>query len=182
MDTIISGVNGLLGVLVIAGFFMLAAMGILFTFRNQSSFARKTIETLHTHALFLSFFVALGAMLGSIFYSEIAHFPPCNLCWYQRIFMFPVAIILGMGWRWRDRGVFFYSIPLSVIGALFALYHHFIQLGIMPSIFCSASAVSCVQRFVFERGFVTIPLMSLTAFLLVISFSLFGIARAYREE
>ncbi|HEY4477284.1 MAG TPA: disulfide bond formation protein B [Candidatus Paceibacterota bacterium] len=181
MDTIISGVNGLLGVLVIAGFFMLAAMVVLFAFRNQSGFARKTVEVLHAHALFFSFFVALGAMLGSIFYSEIAHFPPCNLCWYQRIFMFPVAIMLGMGWRWRDRGIFFYSIPLSAIGALFALYHHFIQLGIMPSIFCSASAVSCVQRFVFERGFVTIPLMSLVAFLLIISFSLFGVSRGFEE-
>ncbi len=122
-------------------------------------------------ALGLAFLVALAAMSGSLFYSEIAGFDPCKLCWYQRILMYPQVLLLGLAlWKREGKQIAPYSIFLSSVGALIAGYHYLLQLDLVPSLPCSAVgySVSCSQRFVLQFGYITIPMMSLTVFLLII--------------
>lgn len=122
------------------------------------------------HALLFSFFVAIIATAGSLFYSEIAGYEPCKLCWYQRILMYPQVIILGTALIVRDARVRIYSVTLSIAGFLIAGYHYLLQLGIAPNLPCSAVgySVSCAKNFVMNFGYITIPLMSFTAFSLIL--------------
>ena len=127
------------------------------------------IGFIRSRALFFSFIIALAAALGSLFYSQIAGYEPCALCWYQRIFMFPQVFILGLALIKKDFGVAPYIRTLSTIGAVIAGYQHLLQLGWVPSVVCNAvGGVSCAQRFVMGFGYITLPLMSFTAFLLLI--------------
>lgn len=131
---------------------------------------------LQKYGLKLAFLVSLAAVLGSIFYSEIAVFAPCNLCWYQRVFMFPLPLVLSLALLRKEKFIAPYALLLAVTGSLIALYHNFIQYGGSPLIPCSAisdATAACTQRFVFEFGFVTIPFMSLSVFILVISLLIF---------
>lgn len=122
---------------------------------------------LNANALRVSFLVALGASLGSIYYSEIAGFIPCNLCWYQRIFMYPQAIILGLAWYYRERTALKYSLTLSLIGALISLYNYYLQLVPNAASFC-ASSESCATSPFFYFGYITISTLALTAFSVLI--------------
>lgn len=114
--------------------------------------------------------VALLGTIASLYYSEVLGFPPCNLCWYQRIFMYPQVFMLGFAWYRHDRSVVPYSLLLSGIGIALAGYHSYLQFGGSPLIPCGAGsqAAACAQRFVFEFGFITIPLMTATAFALML--------------
>ncbi len=112
----------------------------------------------------LVFLIALVSMLGSLYYSEIVGYPPCSLCWYQRIAMYPLVVIMGIAaWR-RDAGIRIYVLPLMVIGAVLALYQYVI--GYVPDaeiLGCSID-VSCTERYVWEFGFVDFPFMSFVGF------------------
>ncbi len=121
-------------------------------------------------AIVLAWLVATTAMLGSLYLSEIADFVPCPLCWYQRICMYPLALILGIAAIRRDRDVRVYAIPLASVGAVIAVYHSWIQ-AYPPSsgsAFCTLEA-PCTERYIWEFGFVSIPLMALAGFLFVIT-------------
>ncbi len=122
-------------------------------------------ESIGETGLTLAFLVALTSMLGSLYYSEVANFEPCKLCWYQRIAMYPLALLLGIAaWR-RDLAVRFYAYPLAAAGAVVAVYHYLLQR--FPSLdtgACSAT-VPCSSPYVnFEFGIVTIPFMALAGF------------------
>lgn len=113
--------------------------------------------------------VALVAMVGSLIYSEIIGYEPCKLCWLQRIFMYSQVILLGMALFKKDYKIISYSIVLSIIGAIIAGYHYLLQLGVASGLPCSAVgySVSCSQRFVMQYGYITIPMMALSAFVLI---------------
>ena len=132
--------------------------------------AKKILGLISAWWMLLSFIIVLGAFVGSLFYSEIAGFPPCSLCWYQRIFIYPQIILLAGALIWRDRTIARYLLPLSIIGGIIALYNSYIQYGGSALISCGTdpSAINCSQRLVFEFGYITLPLMSLTAFVLLI--------------
>lgn len=130
---------------------------------------KATTDFVGKNGLFLAFLLSFGAVLGSYFYSSIAGFPPCSLCWYQRVFLFPQVIILGLAAWKQDRMGAYYGLVLSGIGALIALYNTYLQMGGSSFIPCDASG-SCSQRFVFEFGYITIPLMSLTTFAMLAYF------------
>lgn len=124
-------------------------------------------------SLGLAWLIATVSMLGSLYLSEVAKFFPCKLCWYQRICMYPLALILGIAALRRDRGVRVYVLPLAGIGAVVAAYHSWIQ-AFPPaggSSFCTTDA-PCTERYVWEFGFVSIPLMALSGFLFVITMML----------
>lgn len=164
---LISTVNQILALLTIIGQIILAVLIV--------SLAVKKSEILNffaKHALAFSLAVALTATLGSLFYSEIAGYEPCKLCWFQRILMYPQVILLGLAWLKKDQGMVLYSLALSSLGALIAGYHYFLQIGLAPSLGCPAVgySINCAQRFVMQFGYITIPMMALTAFLLIISF------------
>lgn len=121
-------------------------------------------------ALLFSFIISLVATLGSLFYSTIAGFVPCELCWFQRIFMYPLAIISGLALIKKNQHVIIdYILTLSSIGFLISLYHNYIYSIPQTANFCSInSGVSCATPYITEFGYVTIPVMALTAFCLMI--------------
>lgn len=130
----------------------------------------KFVKTLATHGFVLAFIVATVATLGSLGYSDILGYTPCKFCWYQRIFMYPQVVLLGLAlWR-KDWNIYFYSLVLSIIGGLIALNHYILQ-STGTSLFpCSAigqNATGCSKVFVMHLGYITIPLMAFSAFLLM---------------
>jgi disulfide bond formation protein DsbB len=113
--------------------------------------------------------VAVIATSGSFFYSEVAGYQPCELCWFQRILMYPQVILLSIAFVKKDKNIPNYLIPLSIIGMAIAAYHYILQLDLAPAA-CSAvgTSVSCSQINFLQYGYITIPMMSLTAFSLIV--------------
>lgn len=130
--------------------------------------------------LYGAWLVALVATIGSLYFSEVRQFVPCTLCWYQRILMYPQVLLLGVAAWSRDRAVVRYALPLTAFGAVIAGYHVLDQkvAGFGFAGVC-ASGVPCNISYVNYFGFVTIPVMSLTAFL-IISTLLVLVARSRR--
>lgn len=115
--------------------------------------------------LFSSWLVSAVATLGSLFFSEVMKFPPCILCWYQRICMYPLAIILLVGLFPFERKVVKFALPLAIIGWGIAFYHNLLYYGILPeSAAPCVQGISCTTVQIQWFGFVTIPLMSFIAF------------------
>ena len=118
--------------------------------------------------LWLAFAAALVSTLGSLYLSEVARFVPCTLCWYQRIAMYPLALLLGIAAVRDDIAVRRYAVPLASIGGLIAAYHVTLQrLPGLPSGACSLG-VPCSAIYVERFGFVTIPVMALIGFVAVL--------------
>ena len=120
-------------------------------------------------ALPLAFCVALVCTLGSLYLSEVKHLPPCDMCWYQRICMYPSALILGIAAVRRDIGIRWYIIPLAAVGVALSTYHRLIEL--FPDSVASSCTndVPCSTVWVEEFGFLTIPTMAGIGFLLIIT-------------
>lgn len=118
----------------------------------------------------MAWLIATIAMLGSLFFSEVMEFAPCVLCWYQRIFIYPLVITLGIGLFPLDKQSIKYSLPLAVIGWLFALYHTLLYSGIIPeSMQPCRQGVSCTEVYIELFGFLSIPMLSLIAFSMIIA-------------
>lgn len=118
--------------------------------------------------LYFSWAVAVAATSGSLFFSEVLHFTPCVLCWYQRIFMYPLVLLIAVGILRKDKGLPIYVLPLSILGMAVALYHNLLYYKILPESTAPCLLnVSCTTRFFAWFGFITIPLLSLTAFTVV---------------
>jgi disulfide bond formation protein DsbB len=134
-------------------------------------------------ALWIAFLVAGIAMAGSLYYSEVADFVPCRLCWFQRIAMYPLAVILLVAAIRRDRSVQWYAVPIATAGACVSLYHYLIewQPDLEVGNACSATGVSCSTIWFREFGFVTLAFMALCGFLAVIVLTLVG-ARVVAER
>lgn len=121
------------------------------------------------YAPYLAWVVALASTLGSLFFSEVMHLPPCTLCWYQRILMYPLAILLPILIIKKDKYLPILVLPLSVIGLVIAAFHNLLYYGIIPEAQAPCAAgVSCTTKFFEWFGFVTIPFLSLMAFVVVI--------------
>ena len=129
----------------------------------------KSEETGLNDALpYLAWVIALVAAAGSLFFSEVMQLPPCVLCWYQRIAMYPLVIILGIGIIMRDARMKIYALPICLIGLAISIYHNLLYYGLIPeSIAPCQEGVSCTSRQIEWLGFITIPLMALTAFICV---------------
>ncbi len=126
-------------------------------------------------AMLWVFIVSLTATLGSLFFSEIAGYEPCKLCWYQRILMYPVALLSAVALIRKESWLIPYALVMSVIGQLIAAYHYFLQIGALYNLevdkFAPCSAVgysaSCTSIFQLKFGFITIPMMAFVAFSLI---------------
>ncbi|MEN8233121.1 MAG: disulfide bond formation protein B [Thermodesulfobacteriota bacterium] len=122
-------------------------------------------KTSNWNILFLCWLVASVSALGSLFFSYVMGFAPCVLCWYQRIFLFPLVIILAAGLFPFDKNVVKYSLPLAIAGWLTAIYHNLLYGGIIPeSIQPCSQGVSCTEEYIDIFGFLSIPMLSLLSF------------------
>ncbi len=118
--------------------------------------------------LVVAWLVALAATLGSLYFSEVRLFVPCTLCWVQRICMYPLALVLGVAVYVGDTGVRRYALPLVVTGWVVALVHVLEELGVVSAPAACVVGVPCSVRWVEWWGVVTIPVLSLTAFSLLV--------------
>jgi disulfide bond formation protein DsbB len=124
--------------------------------------------------LYAAWIVAVVATLGSLYLSEVMLYEPCKLCWIQRIFMYPLAIMLGIAClcgkheTGGDKAVIRYSLPLSIIGGLIALYHYLIQqVPDMRGLSTCSAGIPCHLDYLDWFGWITIPLLALIAFILI---------------
>lgn len=114
---------------------------------------------------YAAWLIALLSVAGSLFFSEVMELPPCVLCWYQRIAMYPLVLIIGTGIITKDDRWKVYALPLALAGLALAVYHNLIYYGVIPeSLTPCTQGVSCSEKQIEWFGFVTIPLMGLAAF------------------
>jgi len=140
------------------------------------------LDFIDKHFLILSFLIALFASIFPLVYSEVANFLPCYLCWWQRIFMFPLVFMFGVALWNKDRKIISYALPLACIGFLLSAYQNFFYyFGQSSNLPCDASGVSCYQKLVSVfGGYISIPMMAITAFLSILT--LLSVAHFYRKE
>src|SRR3989344_6210113 len=169
MFPFIEAYDSTLAILTVLGGFIIFVSLIIILSRSQS----RLPTWITRHGLWWAFIVALIATSGSLFYSDVIGYLPCKLCWYQRIFMYPQVIILALAaWKHHVQLVW-YGTVLSSIVAVLAAYHYALQLyPELPSVTCGVVgySVSCTELFVLKLGYITIPMMALTAFVLMILF------------
>ena len=120
-------------------------------------------------ALPLAWAVATTATLGSLYLSEVAKFPPCILCWYQRIAMFPLVVILGVAALRRDRGVKWYVVPVALVGLGISIYHYLVERFPDSVSFSCSTDVPCSTVWVWKFHFLSIPAMAGLGFALIIT-------------
>lgn len=118
--------------------------------------------------VFVAWIQSLVATLGSLYLSEVLKFTPCTLCWYQRICMYPITIILLIGLLRKNKEIYLYVLPFSIVGLVVSIYHNLLYYGVFSesAYFCTAG-VSCTEKYLGLLGFVTIPFLSLTVFLVI---------------
>ena len=175
MSNIIEIVNNVLALGIIASqvFIVLTIIYASFPFRENK------ISTLFSkHAILLAFITSLLASIGSLFYSNYAGFVPCSLCWIQRIIMYIEVILLGIYLIKHKKYIISSALTLSLIGMIISIYHNYIYFSGLRSTVCT-TAESCTTAYVFEYGYITLPMMALTTFALI---SLFLIIKHYANR
>lgn len=117
---------------------------------------------------YAAWIVALTGALGSLFFGEVMKLPPCTLCWYQRICLFPLVAVMAVGISLRDRKLGAYAAPLVLAGLGIALYHNGVQLGWIPETLTPCTGTSsCGEKQLELFGFITIPMLSASAFAVI---------------
>lgn len=169
-------VQVLLGIVVAIGLFAL----VLPEARNV---LREVLDGLGRSALWLAFAVALVATSGSLFLSEYSDFIPCRLCWFQRIAMYPLVIVLfGAALRRDVRGAVFYGLPLAAVGSVVAIWHLYIEANPGAESASCRIGAPCSTKWIDVFGYFTIPMLALTAFAAIIALLLAAWAVRGRYE
>jgi len=118
--------------------------------------------------MFINWLVSVIAVFGSLYFSEIKQFPPCTLCWYQRIIMYPLVIILGISIIKKDFKISLYTLVLSSIGIIISAYHYAIQkISFFADKSIDCGDIPCTGEYINWGGFITIPFLALNAFLII---------------
>jgi disulfide bond formation protein DsbB len=160
-------INSIFSTATLAAHLGLLILGLAYIFFRPKTEA--LFKFLEANKFMLSFIVALTATASSLIYSEVIGLPPCILCWYQRIFMYPLVTILLIAIAKKDTRISPYILSLAVGGGLIALYHYLLQIGAAPAFSCSAVgySVNCADTFRMSYGYITLPMMALTAFTVI---------------
>lgn len=123
--------------------------------------------------LFTAWAVSILAMFGSLYFSEIKQYEPCMLCWYQRILMYPFTLILGIAVVRKDYRISLYTMAMSALGAMISLYHYSLQkVPFMADNADACGRIPCSGQYINWLGFITIPFLALTAFIIIFSLSM----------
>ena len=129
---------------------------------------------LRRYGLYAAWLVSIVATLGSLYFSEVRGFIPCELCWFQRVFMYPLTIVLGIATYQGDRSIARYVLPLTVIGGSISTIHYLMQRGVIHWDAACSPAAPCTAIWINWWGFVTIPFLAGTAFVLITLFLAFA--------
>lgn len=120
--------------------------------------------------LFVCWIIACVSMLGSLFFSEVLDYPPCVLCWYQRVCLFPLVLIFLAGLFPYNQAVIRFSLPLTLVGWSISAYHNLLYIGVIPkSITPCDEALSCTDVQLELFSFITIPFLSFLAYSILIA-------------
>ncbi|MGG5252691.1 disulfide oxidoreductase [Neobacillus sp. SM06] len=118
--------------------------------------------------LLFSWLVALISTLGSLYFIEVLHYAPCTLCWYQRILMYPLAVILGIAFYRNDWKIYIYALPLSILGIIVSGYHTALQkIPYLQQFEKCQTGIPCSKDYLNWFGFITIPMMAFVAFTMI---------------
>lgn len=166
---------------VLVGILLLLGLAWLAGVRGPLSWTRSA---LWGYELWLAFLVSAVATGGSLFFSQIAHFVPCELCWFQRICMYPLSIVTLLAALFNDHRAARYLLPLPLVGAGISVYHLLVENGVVRQAqACLVSAPGgCATKWINEFGYMTIPTLALTSFALVLALLLFAAGGARGEE
>jgi disulfide bond formation protein DsbB len=156
--------NNIISVLALLGQIWVVVLVLYLIFFRKSQL--KLFKFFVDNSIPLAFLVALAATGGSLYYSEIAKFNPCDLCWFQRIFIYPQVILLGLAWLKKEKYILDYSLAMIAVGTIFSAYHNYIYYTFTPSNFCSLVS-PCTQQYVVGFGYLSIPLLALSSLLLM---------------
>ena len=139
---------------------------IIITYKSYKGTIHKWFQCLSDYIFPIGFFVTLGGVFLTLFYEYVLHYVPCDLCWYQRVFLYPQVFMFAYAWYKKDRAVLPYALILSLAGGAVALYHHLLQIGydIMKPCSTAPFAVDCSTPSFIEYGFVTFPFMAVVLF------------------
>ncbi len=145
-------------------------IALLVTPLKNTPWGKSAYGFFHRNSLWLGCAVATASIFASLFYSEIAGFLPCLLCWWDRILLYPQALILFIAALAKESTIRKYCLTLSCVGILLATYHTYLQFGGTAIGPCSIDGASCERVYFLQYGYVTIPTMALTAFALIFLF------------
>ena len=162
-NTILSTLTLIIGVSII----LFLAYYFILKIEKDKKKIKKIKKFFEEKGAIIIFLVALTATLGSLFYSEIAKYGVCTLCWYQRIFMYPIVIISGLMLKTKSKELIETTKIMAIIGAIIATYHYAIQI-IPTNVICDANSISCATKPFLTFGYISIPMMALTAFIAII--------------
>ncbi|MFZ2522637.1 MAG: disulfide bond formation protein B [Minisyncoccia bacterium] len=125
------------------------------------------------YVLELIFLTSFGALVFSLWYSNVVNFPPCELCWIQRIFMYPQVLLSYLAMRKKDLNMVFYLMPMTILGGLVSFYHSLVHWGFGTGLLaCTATDGECAKVYVLEYGYITIPFMALSSFIYLLTITL----------
>jgi disulfide bond formation protein DsbB len=178
--TTVHYLNVLLGIGAIAlQVFSVVALFLLFFGPKKNTY----LAFIDKHYLHLGFVISLLASLFSLVYSEIIGFAPCYLCWYQRVFIFPMVFLFGTAIWSKERKIVKYVLPVLSVGFVISVYQNFVYYFSVDAsgLPCDASGISCYQQLVSEfGGYISIPMLALTTFFALITIVL--VAHFYKKE
>lgn len=149
---------------------VILVLSILFYFYRKD----KIVYLANKYGYTMAFLISLVSVVGSLYFSEVALWEPCTLCWFQRIAMYPIVVILAIGIWKQDMAAKTYSIVLAVFGLIISFYQIYLQvassLGNSLGAFCGViGAADCSEIYMLEFGYITFPVISATAFLIIIA-------------
>lgn len=129
---------------------------------------QKFLDFIQKNAIHFVLLITISAMLGSLYFSDVKGYPPCVLCWYQRICMYSLVPICIVGLFRGDRKIYHFVVPLASFGWTISLYHVLLYIEVIKNEEMCSYGISCTSKYVEYFGFITIPLMSFTAFSLIL--------------
>ena len=162
----ISNIQSFIPFAIVLSHAVLVLLILALVFKN--SYGEKVVRFVGKKAILLGFLVSLASISGSLFYSELVGFTPCVLCWWQRVFLYPQVVLFAVALWKRKTDVFAYAVPLVSLSAILSLYHQFVYMGGKSLLPCTALGGACSKIYVLEFGYITIPMMSLTAALFIL--------------
>lgn len=170
MPAYLDTLNKILSVgIIILQVVILVILILLAFFKSRSN---PFLIFLKKYTFIFGFLAAFGAVTISLFYSDFIGFPPCDLCWIQRIFLYPQLILFGMELYKRDKSIVDFSIVFAIFGSLVSIYHMYVENGGTKGLACANPAnggVSCAVRYIYEFGYITMPIMALTLSVFIIA-------------